>query len=61
MNIKEIRAFTGLSQAKFGEKYKIPEITISQWESGKRQPPAYVIDMLEFIVLNKLDYNKIKE
>ncbi|MBF1194989.1 MAG: helix-turn-helix domain-containing protein [Fusobacterium periodonticum] len=60
MDIREIRAFTGLSQAKFGEKYKIPQITISQWESGKRKPPAYVINMLEFIVLNNLDYNKDK-
>ena len=60
MDIREIRAFTGLSQAKFGEKYKIPQITISQRESGKRKPPAYVINMLEFIVLNNLDYNKHK-
>lgn len=60
MDIREIRAFTGLSQAKFGEKYKIPKITIEQWESGKRKPPAYVVNMLEFIVLNNLDYNKHK-
>ena len=47
MTIKEIRKRTGLSQAKFGEKYNIPKRTIEDWESEKRTPPEYVTALLE--------------
>ncbi|MBQ6441048.1 MAG: helix-turn-helix domain-containing protein [Lachnospiraceae bacterium] len=49
MNIREIRKRTGLSQAKFGEAYHIPKRTIEDWETGKRIPPVYVVEMLERI------------
>lgn len=48
--IKEIRKMTGLSQAKFAEKYSIPRRTIENWESGKTSPPPYVITLLETVV-----------
>lgn len=44
--IKEIRKQTGLSQAKFSERYNIPKRTIENWESGKNEPPEYVVDLL---------------
>ena len=47
MTIKEIRKRTGLSQARFGEKYNIPKRTIEDWESEKRTPPKYVAALLE--------------
>lgn len=47
MNIKEIRKMTGLSQAKFAGKYNIPVRTIEDWETEKRTPPAYVIELLK--------------
>ena len=47
MNIKEIRFISGLSQQAFSEKYKIPKRTIENWEGGKRNPPEYVILLLE--------------
>ena len=50
MTIKEIRLFTGLSQANFSEKYNIPKRTLQDWEYGKRIPPAYVVELLEFKV-----------
>lgn len=50
MNCKEIRKLTGLSQQKFGDKYKIPKRTIENWEGGKTEAPAYVLLMLERIV-----------
>ena len=50
MEIKEIRALTGLSQANFGKKYNIPLRTIQDWEAGKRKPPIYVVELLEFKV-----------
>lgn len=53
MTIKELRIGTGLSQTKFSEKYGIPKRTIEDWESGKRTPPEYVVDMLTFIVASE--------
>jgi putative transcriptional regulator len=47
LTIKELRALTGLSQAKFGEKYKIPRRTIQNWEADVNTPPQYVVDLLE--------------
>ena len=52
MTIKEIRAITGLSQAKFGKKYGIPLNTIKNWEcdadkSKHRDCPIYVLKLLE--------------
>lgn len=50
MTIKEIRALTGLSQPKFCQKYHIPLNTFVRWEQGKREPPDYVVELLEFKV-----------
>ncbi len=50
MTIKEIRALTGLSQVKFCEKYHIPLNTFARWEQGKREPPDYMMELLEFKV-----------
>lgn len=50
MTIKEIRALTGLSQPKFCQKYHIPLNTFVRWEQGKREPPDYVVELLEFRV-----------
>ena len=47
MTIKEIRAFTGLSQVKFADRYSIPVRTLQDWEAGRRTPPAYVVGLLE--------------
>lgn len=56
--IKAIRAKTGLSQAKFAEIYEIPKRTIENWEAGKRVPPEYVVNLLEFKV--NADLKKLK-
>ena len=50
MTIKEIRAMTGLSQANFAKKYNIPKRTIESWEAGDRNPPPYVIELLERVI-----------
>ena len=44
--IREIRKISGLSQAKFGEKYGIPKRTIESWEMGERECPGYVLELL---------------
>lgn len=50
MKVKEVRALTGLSQRKFGEKYNIPTRSIEQWETEQRNPPGYVVELLEKVV-----------
>ena len=47
MNIKEIRAEAGLTQNAFSKEYGIPIGTLHHWEAGDRQPPEYVLKLLE--------------
>lgn len=47
--VREIRKRTGLTQAAFAEKYEIPKRTLENWEAGKREPPIYVLKMLEIL------------
>lgn len=54
MTIKEIRALTELSQPKFCEKYGIPLPTLRKWEQGHRTCPDYVVELLEFKVMEDL-------
>lgn len=46
MDIRQIRKMTGLSQARFSEKYGIPKRTIEAWEMGERTAPEYVMELL---------------
>ena len=50
MTIKELRQLTGLSQQAFAARYKIPVRSIENWESERnsRQPPEYLIELLEY-------------
>ena len=45
-----IRAQTGLSQAAFAARYKIPKRTYEAWEMGERKPPSYLIFLLAEVV-----------
>lgn len=52
MEIKEIRAITGLTQRRFAEKYHIPIGTYQKWEAptesiNHRECPLYVKELLE--------------
>ena len=49
-SIKEIRAYTGLSQVKFSQKYNIPTRTVEDWESGSRKCPEYLMQLLSRVV-----------
>ena len=57
MTIKQVRALTGLSQAKFAAKYHIPLATLENWERGTRTAPPYVIELLYF----RVDYDIRRE
>lgn len=50
MKIEEIRNLTHLNRTKFAERYGIPLRTVEDWEHGKSNPPAYVVDLLERVV-----------
>lgn len=54
MTIKEIRTLTGLTQKQFAEKYHITFSSIRNWESGHRTCPDYVVELLEFKVMEDL-------
>lgn len=41
-SIRDIRAYTGLTQAAFCTRYCIPRRTLENWESGIRSCPDYV-------------------
>ncbi len=47
MTIKEIVASTGLSQRAFAERFHVPLRTLEDWLAGKRNPPEYVIWMMQ--------------
>lgn len=55
MKIKELRSLTGLSQAKFAEKYEIPKRTIEDWERDLHLPPEYVLKLLEYRIKNEIE------
>lgn len=42
MSIREIRRFSGLTQEQFSERFCIPARSISNWECGERNCPAYL-------------------
>lgn len=55
MEIKEMRELLGISRAEFSRRYGIPLRTLENWESGKRTPPPYVINLLERIIKEDAD------
>ena len=53
MGVRELRLQTGLSQSKFANMFDVPIATLKDWEQERRNPPAYVINMMRTI----LEYN----
>lgn len=51
MTVKEMREYLSVSRAVFSRTYKIPVRTLEDWESGKRNPPEYVLYLLEKAVI----------
>lgn len=45
-----IRMLSGLTQKEFSERYNIPKRSIENWDAGSRNPPEYLIELLERIV-----------
>lgn len=47
VDIKQIRLLTGLTQKDFANYFNIPVRTLQNWESGKRVPPSYVVELIK--------------
>ena len=52
--LKDLRATCKMSQKDFAQKFNIPFTTYTQWESGRRTPPTYVILMILKIVEDEM-------
>ena len=46
--IRRMRRETGMSQVKFSEYFGIPRRTVEDWESGKHNPPEYVVRLIAY-------------
>ena len=53
VTIKEIRAASGLTQKAFAEALGIPKRTIEDWEGNRRQPPEYLVKLIEFYITHR--------
>ena len=62
MNIKDLRHKAGMTQKKFGEYLNIPKRTIENWDSGDRNPPIYLVELIKYkLEKEKMIMNKIVE
>ena len=50
VSVSDLRALAGISRSEFSRRYGIPVRTMEDWESGKRTPPEYVVNLLERVV-----------
>ena len=54
-SITNLRSTTGLTQKAFSDRFHIPIRTLQDWESGRRNPPPYVLELLEYRILSESD------
>jgi DNA-binding transcriptional regulator YiaG len=47
-DVKHLRKLAGLTQKQFSARLSIPLRTIEDWDSGKREPPEYVVRLIEY-------------
>ncbi|MBO4520719.1 MAG: transcriptional regulator [Alphaproteobacteria bacterium] len=55
-DFKTFRESTGMTQAEFVRHFGIPLRTETHWETGDRQPPEYVVNMIKKILLYEKGY-----
>lgn len=56
--LKTLRISSGMSQSQFAKYFIIPKDTIQNWEQGRRKCPEYLIDLIEYKLLNEHLINK---
>lgn len=57
IDFRSLRKLSGLTQAKFSEKYGIPRRTIEEWDRQTRTAPPY---LLEFILCDVIEEKNSK-
>lgn len=60
MKIKELREYTKLSQKAFGKKFRIPYRSIQNWEGGQSEPPPYIPEMIQRLIILEEDLEALK-
>lgn len=54
MNIRSLRLQLGITQSEFALRYNIPFRTVQNWETGLRNPPQYITELLESRIMSDL-------
>ena len=60
MTIKELRLSARMTQREFAGYFNIPLRTIENWETGKRNPPEYVVELIRYKIEKEEDMNRTK-
>ena len=47
-DIKALRLSTGMKQGEIAKYFDIPLRTLQNWEAGVRQPPEYLIALMQY-------------
>lgn len=53
MNIRDLRALSGMTQQAFATYFGIPKRTIENWEGGQRSCPEYLLYLMEYKLVNE--------
>lgn len=48
MTFKELRNQSSMNMTQFGKYFGIPYRTIQSWESGERQCPTYLLELMAY-------------
>lgn len=51
--IKELREKSGMTQKSFSEYFKMSKRTVESWEVGRTRPPRYLIELMEYKLINE--------
>lgn len=60
MTIKELRTAVGMTQKALSEYIHCSIRTIQDWESGKRNAPIYVLELIEYKLKNEASLGNLK-
>lgn len=60
MTIKELRLSARMTQKQFAGYFNIPLRTIENWETGKRNPPEYLIELIRYKLKKEENMNRTK-
>lgn len=60
MNIKDIAAKYNMSVRAIGRRFDIPMPTVESWSAGTRQPPEYVLKMIDELLSQTVDVKSEK-